>query len=396
MKVHGIVCSYLGDGELDIGKTAAWLNAFVDTLFFYSLQYGTAGRKYSIDYAQTFPDALHANHPMTPTGFFGNPALFRQAAFEAARAAWNYAADDWVVFIDASESLSIAKPYDALELLPDTLLLDDLYNAVNVASGDVLSLRFYTFLNQGPVTERTMIADLALAQSIDAEQAALQAELVTNPPPTRVVEINARLAELAEMEAFNNSVIYWTCAPRYLEVAPSTKRSSRLLRVSGAPSFNWADMDSFASSAPQATGIAVVSYAYARYVEGEPNTANWTQDADIGFANRLLMQQIPSCNLGLPQTYATADPAGALALSPSDVSCPAYCYYYDQFDLGTGNNNFQQWTALWRVNPRDGVWYVNYTLGPVPVDPLTGDPSVPPEQWVDQQPATTGPPGTGQ
>jgi len=53
--------------------------------------------------------------------------------------------------------------------------------------------------------------------------------------------------------------------------------------------------------------------------------------------------------------------------------------------------DFQHWVALWRQNPRDGVWYVNYDLGPIPVDPITGDPSVDQTSWDTQNPATTRP-----
>jgi hypothetical protein len=74
---------------------------------------------------------------------------------------------------------------------------------------------------------------------------------------------------------------------------------------------------------------------------------------------------------------------------------PAYCYLYSQYDTGDGDPDFNKYVALWRQNPRDGVWYVNHELGPVPIDPITGDPSVDPDDWSNQPTSTTGPAGTG-
>jgi hypothetical protein len=151
-----------------------------------------------------------------------------------------------------------------------------------------------------------------------------------------------------------------------------------------------------AASAPDAVHVAIVSYGYGRFVPDVPDVDDWTEEADVGFANRLLLQQyLPQRGVALPEDYTADDPAGVVATAPSDLLSLAYCYYVDQFDTGDGDPDFQQFTALWRRNPRDGVWYVNYTLGPVPIDPLSGDPAVPLVVWEGQQPYTTGPPGTG-
>jgi hypothetical protein len=98
--------------------------------------------------------------------------------------------------------------------------------------------------------------------------------------------------------------------------------------------------------------------------------------------------------VGLPTVYATPDPTGVA--HPVGTQSPAYAYLYADYDTGDGDPAFNKYVALWRQNPRDGVWYINYTLGPVPVDPITGDPTVDPADWDSQSVATTGPSGTGQ
>jgi hypothetical protein len=401
VKIHAIVCSYLGNGELDIGKTAAWLNNFVDTTFFYAMQYGQAGQKYSIDYAKTFPDALFALNPVGQTAFFQDPAAFRQAAFQAADAAWLYDANDWVVFVDASESLSVNTPFDDLALQPGSTLFKYLYDEVTAAGASTLiTFGFYVFLHQDPITAAYMAADLDLAASIAAERASLQAELPT-ALPDRAAEINARLIVLDQMDQFNNSVLYWTCSPHYLD-DPASRRLVRMGKVTALRSgtMTWDAFDNFttgaAATAATATETAIVSYGYARYVEGEPNRGAWVQENDEGFANRLLIQQsLPNRSVGLTNNYGTPDPNGVTPTPVDFLSSLSYCFYVDQFDTGDGDPTFQQFVGLWRQNPRDGVWYVNYDLGPVPVDPTTGDPSVSTDAWSLQQPSTTGPPGTG-
>jgi hypothetical protein len=87
---------------------------------------------------------------------------------------------------------------------------------------------------------------------------------------------------------------------------------------------------------------------------------------------------------------------------PAGTQSPAYCFLYSKYDTGQvsgpgsgDGTGFNQYVGLWRQNPRDGVWYVNYNLGPVPTDPLTGDPSVNEDDWGSQPVTTTGPAGTG-
>jgi len=390
MKLHGIVCSYLGDGEYDIGKTAAWLNGCVNTLFFYDLNYGQAARKYAVDYSKTFPDALFAYHPASSPGFYANAPLFRQMAFQAAKAAWNYAPDDWVIFIDASESWSSNKAYDELVLddptYPDLLriLLDEAR-----AGTDAIKLPFYVFLQQGVVTEEHMSADVALGNRLAEQIETLEAAIAAETDPVEKAALEAQLADALLIQAANESVLFWSNDPHYLTGARALDRMFKVSYATSLPLTAWNRLDTFAAASGAApVAASVVSYSYARYGEGPPP---WTEDTDGGFANRILIQDVR--DVGLPEVYVTADPAGVA--HPVGTQSPAYCYLYKNFDTGDGDLNFNKYVALWRQNPRDGVWFINYTLGPVPTDPITGDPAVDPDEWAAQQVATTGPANTG-
>jgi hypothetical protein len=392
VRVHGIVCSYLGDGEYDIGKTGAWLNNFVNTLFFYDLNYGEAARKYMVDYAKTFPDAEFAYHPATSKGFYEDAPLFRQMAFQAADAAWEFQPDDWVVFIDASESLAMTSPFE--QLLPDDEwpnLLTTLLEEARSANFPALTLPFFVFLQQGAVTENFMSADAALGNQLATTIAGLQAAIPIETNPATKAQMQVDLANALELQEINDSILYWTCDPHYMSGPRKLSRMFRVsyLRTQPAGTAAWQGIDTFT----QATGSParwanVAAYGYARYGEGPPP---WTEETDGGFANRKLVQRVR--NVGLPEVYATADVVGLP--HPTGTQSPAYCYLYGNFDTGDGDPAFNKYVALWRQNPRDGVWYINHDLGPVPLDPLTGNPSVDPDLWVSQSTSTTGPVGTG-
>lgn len=390
MKVHGIVCSYLGDNEYDIGKTAAWLNNYVNTLFFYDLNYGEAARKYAVDYSKTFPDAQFAYHPASVDGFYANAPLFRQMAFQAGLAAWGYADGDWVVFIDASESVSSPTAFDKLTLDTEHPELFALLLAEARAGTNALKLPFYVFLQQGVVSEEFMSADPALGNNLVVQIAALQAQIAAEPDPVKKAALQAQLDTALVVQEANDSVLYWTNDPHYMV---GTRALDRMFKVSYAKTMapvSWNRLDTFAAAAGAAPlAASIVSYSYARYGEGPPP---WTEDTDGGFANRLLIQGVRT--VGLPTVYATPDPIGVA--HPVGTQSPAYAYLYADYDTGDGDPAFNKYVALWRQNPRDGVWYINYTLGPVPVDPITGDPTVDPADWDSQSVATTGPSGTGQ
>lgn len=423
MKVHGIVCTYLGDGEYDIGKTAAWLNSYVNTLFFYDLNYGEAGRKYMVDYAKTFPDAEFAYHPATSPGFYANAPLFRQMAFQAALKAWGYADGDWVVFIDASESVSTNKAYDQQAL--DTewpTLINALLEAAR-AGINVLKLPFHVFLQQGTVTDEYMSADAALGNRLVEQIDNKEDEIAAETDPVAKAALQVELDALLLLQQTNDSVLYWTNDPHYLSDTLALDRMFRVsyLKTQVPTAQAWKGIDTFslAIGTVPANGVAVVAYGYARYDDGQEHIPPSSLDdsvpygiepygtgpyggsgaqvvslslgTDGGFVNRLLLQQVR--DVGLPEDYNEPDPVGVA--HPVGTQSPAYAYLYSQYDTGDGNPEFNKYVALWRQNPRDGVWYINHDLGPVPTDPLTGNPSVDPDDWSNQPTSTTGPAGTG-
>lgn len=332
MKVHGIVCSYLGDNEVDVGKTANWLNNFVNTLFFYDTNYGDAARKYAVDYSKSFPDAQYAYHSATMPGFFTDAGVFRQAAFQAALKAWRYAPGDWVVFIDANESLSSALGHD--ELQQDTewpTLLSVLLNEAR-AGTDALALPFFVFLAQGAVTEEIMAADAKLGNELASSIPLLENAISVETDPIKKAQQQVTLAKNLMLQAANDSVLYWTCDPHY---QATTRRLDRMFRVGYAtpqPLTFWRTLDSFAATtAPVTSTATIISYGYARFGEGLPP---WIEDTDLGWANRKMMQTVRSVGLN-DTTYATPDPVGTA--HPVGTQTPAYCYWVNKFNTGASD-----------------------------------------------------------
>lgn len=384
MQVHGIMCSYLGDGELDLGTTSRWLESFVDTIFYFDLGYGDQPGQFSVDYARTFPEAKFAYHNPRDPAIWTNASAYRKEAFDAAMAAWSYSVDDWVIFVDASESLAIDVSRDHLTPpAPSAVILSYLYEE---ATSGVIAFPYYVFLQQGPITEHDYDIDPQLASSLEQQRDAL---IAAEPDMDPDVFAKA-LDDIAALEVANTAV-YWSVEPTVMQ-EPTTRYLDRMFNVAALSSLNWASLDTFgASIGDHADHCGIVSYAYARDIPAPAALAD-----DIGFNNRLLTQQFR--NVGLTGNWATADPAGTHVSVTGRAVCPSYCYYIDQHDFGDKGVDglpvltaVQKWTGLFRQNPRDGVWYLDYDLGPVPVDPVTGGPSVPPSVWDSQPTTTTGP-----
>ena len=363
MRIHGIISAYLGDGDFDIGTVSPWLNNFVETLFFYDGGATETNRFYQVDYAKTFPTAKFAYHSTSRPSFFEDSASFRQASFEAADAAWHYADEDWVIFLDATEALGTSLLATDMPLSPDGdfLMLRSVAATAVGQDIEVVNLPFYVFLNQGTVVEETYVIDPDLEPLPPAEQAL-------------------------------NRAIYWSCTPHYLSAGESLARFFQVSHIRGTP--DWSDLDVL-GSIPDDNSIAVVSYAYARWQQQDYHDPSlWTEATDLGFANRVLMEAVRP--VGLPVDYDTPDPAGTVPTFPGTepmLSVP-YCYYQDEL----AGDAIDKFVALFRRNPRDGVWYRNRDIGAAPTDPLTGDVNiltpygVPTGQqaWDNQVPSGTG------
>ena len=300
-RVHAIICTYLGDGELDIGKTARWVQYFVDSMYFYDANSTSLARKYVVDYARSFPDCKVGYHPASAGAFYTNPEITRRMAFQKAQAEWAYDDDDWVIYVDGTEGLSTAIPQEQLELVePNTPKFRYLYDEADKATAPYMAVPYRVFTSQGPVTEHTF---------------SIRADLPATDP--------------------SNQALWWSCDPHYSTNTnqQSTRRLMRMFQVGylrGLADTDpmWAKMDRYdLYYAPPSNIVSLIGYSYARFSEIDYfDPSLWVEANDLGFANRLFMDQVPGRQVvELPTVYATPDPPGyAIIVPPGPASIIAY------------------------------------------------------------------------
>jgi hypothetical protein len=108
MAIHGIISTYFGDLEFDLGKSLTWTKAFCDTMYVMDVNTAEAPRQYVVNWDYSFPNAKHSF--FSQYSFLSNPTNaknWRKESFTRAKSAWNYDPDDWVMFIDGSEGLNV-------------------------------------------------------------------------------------------------------------------------------------------------------------------------------------------------------------------------------------------------------------------------------------------------
>ena len=108
MYIHGIVSTYFGDLEYDIGRSLNWTSSFCDTTYIMDLNIADTSRQFVIDWDRYDPDAKYSFFSQHP--FFGSPqnaSDWRKTSFDRALSAWNYSDDDWVLFVDGTEGLNV-------------------------------------------------------------------------------------------------------------------------------------------------------------------------------------------------------------------------------------------------------------------------------------------------
>lgn len=115
MAIHGIVSTYFGDLEYDLGKSLTWTKSFCDTVYVMDINLSEASRQYVVNWDYSFPNVKHSF--FSQYSFLSNPINaknWRKESFNRAKAAWNYDANDWVMFIDGTEGLNVyhAPPVD--------------------------------------------------------------------------------------------------------------------------------------------------------------------------------------------------------------------------------------------------------------------------------------------
>jgi hypothetical protein len=358
MRVHGIICTYLGDGELDLGKTARWLQYFTDSIFFYDAN-GTDNRRYAVDYAKSWPPCQFAYHPSSAAKFQAKPEVMRQMAFQAADAAWSYDANDWVIYVDGTEGISTDVPHDALELLPGSDRFRYLYDEAQAATQPYIGLAFRAFVSQGTVVERTYDIDPTLG------------------------------------DVPYNKATWWSNDPHYLDLTNvvSSRYLLRMARVSAlrtAPVSAFQAMDTYNMQGPgfvagQHAGI--ISYAYARFSEVDYDRPDlWVEANDQGFATRLFMQQVPGRNIPqLPSVYTTPDPVGyPITVPPGPARISVFDDQANVFNFGfTGHVTQESGNETYAWNFGDTttgagqqVSHVFPGSGPYPVVLTVTDPDV--------------------
>lgn len=156
MAIHGVVSTYFGDLEYDLGKSLGWTQNFCDSVYVLDVNTSDGSRQYIIDWDRQLPKGKYS---FSPSSFFGSPdraAQWRQQSFERADAAWGYSSNDWVLFVDGTEGLSVFHDFpvdvDILSAAVEndgaatfiTFTLDDSYN-INV--GDRLHVQGATVVD---------------------------------------------------------------------------------------------------------------------------------------------------------------------------------------------------------------------------------------------------------
>lgn len=319
---HALIGATLGDLELDVGKSVPWVSFFTNDVYVTDINLGDP-RYWIIDWDKTFRAGKHTSLPID---FFSNPVAFRKAQFAAALEDWKYGDDDWVLFIDGHEALSCDTRTlpDFFDINPfGSFIQREVQRAVDL-SVEWLSIPFYAFVrNAAPEPQSYPIQD---------QTAVTQRVLASGDPTIDAVQINT-------------AVVYVGVPYYYQRASASEQGLVRLIKVSALknPSFDWALIDT--PNTPTANvKLQVVSYGYAHWIN--PDTG-----IDDGYEMRRHLNKVrPLLGLPLSGTDATGT-AGPYSYSNNGVLAT---------NPGSGSSQpilTPMYSAVFRDNPRDGVWY---------------------------------------
>ena len=95
MAIHGIVSTYFGDLEFDIGKSLNWTKPFCDTMYVMDINTADSSRQYVVDWDRSFPSVKKSF--FSQYSFLTNPTTaknWRKESFNRAKTAWNYDSND--------------------------------------------------------------------------------------------------------------------------------------------------------------------------------------------------------------------------------------------------------------------------------------------------------------
>jgi hypothetical protein len=362
--------SYFGDWEWDIGKSVRWTQYLVNDIFMVDIMVGDTTRNWVVAWDQSFPEVQHTF--VKDFTFFDDPPRWRRESFEKARATYGYALDDWVVFTDCTEGLTLDDRTPAPSANPFEWYLQE---EIRLTGGQsILALPVYAYLHiDPPVTHAARIIDPVLEASLLSQLAALQAQ----PGDTTQAQ-----KAIFDMQVVNRSYDIYGI-PQYLFAG----WSPRIFQVSDLanPLFDWSCIDTiYPVAKPEfspAVYTSLVSYAYARWAEEDtqrdPDTLlPLTLNEDVGWVMRRAMDSVRPIP-GLQDTnWSSADPAGSdgyLAVAQNDdapfVALRTPIYH-----------------GTFRDNIRDGLFYYDTVLGPVPWNLVREQAAVDPVEWAEQVP----------
>lgn len=410
MKVHGIISSYFGDDEWDIGKSVRWTQYFCDTEYAMDVNSSNRARGYIVAWENTFPDVKYGYY--SAHNFFDSvstAADWRRSSFLQADEAWDYDDDDWVIFVDCTEGLCVddnnpPPGWDPSSIALENPFIEWITEEIAAAPVDteIISLKTWAFVRNS--------ASFTVYGEIDPFLGEITQLMQGTETYQGLTAEELRLANAVETPA---AFSYYTPAGAL----------ARLIKVSALrdPGFDWGILDRYEASPDwQANqSLQLITYAYARWSQDPTDvdleTGYPTSEAtDDGYRMRRRISRVrPIPGLGTsswppldnaPLFYPPLPPRLA-PQSESRMFAEGPDFSNDEFSsdfLGFRRRSAQHhaggnpWpvgsemeltTPLYdrefRANPREGLFYVNAELGPVPWNPITGKPAVDLDEWVD-------------
>ncbi len=414
MSIHGVISSYFGDNELDVGKSVTWTQLFCDTEFILDAQRGDTIRRFVIDWSKTFPEAEFSYK--AGTNFLASQseaADWRKASFNKADIKFGYSDDDWVVFVDATEGLSVDDqfpPESFVETYDGNPFKAYILGEISSSGpdADMLYMPVWAYTRDSSPFKVFSIIDQSLEDYLDL--LALSPGSIPSGIYAGVSAAVLRAANTTETVSAHSYYTYAGFLPRLIKV--SALRS---------PGFDWSILDTFVEVVPDEPSsaecqeyLSLISYAYARWaapedIDQETGLAI-SESTDIGYQMRQAISEVrPIAGLETV-SWAVADDVDESAPNQllADYSDPRTKFGLDAtpgpqfstaFNSSTLNFNRREvppdpdaWTAdielltplyetTFRGNPREGIFYLDKTIGPIPWDEVTGQPAIDPATW---------------
>lgn len=358
MAVHGIMSSYFGDYEWDIGKSVRWFTYFCDTEYVMDINLGSS-RRFLLSWTKSFPNVAFSYNSVFP--FFEDlesAAQWRYESFLAADRKWSYDDDDWIVFVDCSEGLCVDNITSPLNVGSSDW--DDLVDEVDdrdpltpmgappsgITSGSILPPPHRALEDANPFKDY-ILGEIEAAELVDGPgtadviylpvwayvgdtapytvdmviDQALQDEIDAADPGDMFNGLTAEEAQVA------NTSITTTTQSKYVFAGYSARmfKASYLRDVMGSDLSQWEKIDTYESSVvesePEYTPkqyLSIISYAYARW-SSDQSKMTWdrepvAEEYDDGWEMRKKISNVrPLVSEGFQVTdWDTSDSFGSI------------------------------------------------------------------------------------